>query len=104
VGLQDLTLLRASFGAIDSEETGCIFNDRPAVLGYLISLILVFYVISRLVRFVPHHTLPCLSLKAGLRFPVGGQGTEFGGLELVPSSGVYLARAAQAFFRMESYF
>ena len=45
-----------------------------------------------------------LSLKAGLRFPVGAKGTEFGGLELAPATGVYLASARQAFVRLESYF
>lgn len=44
------------------------------------------------------------SIKAGVRVPVGDQGTEFGGLELVPGSGVYLARSTQVFVRWESYF
>ena len=45
-----------------------------------------------------------LSIKAGLRFPVGGKGTEFGGLELAPATGVYLASARQAFVRLEGYY
>lgn len=45
-----------------------------------------------------------ITLKAGLRFPVGGKGTEFGGLELAPATGLYLAGVAQAFIRLEGYF
>lgn len=44
------------------------------------------------------------SLKAGLRLPMGGKGTEFGGLELAPAAGLYVAREAQAFIRLEAYF
>jgi hypothetical protein len=45
-----------------------------------------------------------VTLKAGLRLSAGGQGSEFGGLELAPTSNVYLAQPAQAFVRVEAYF
>lgn len=44
------------------------------------------------------------NLKAGLRFSIGGHGTEFGGLETSTGSGLYLARPNQAFVRLETYF
>ncbi len=44
------------------------------------------------------------AIKAGVRVPVGDQGTEFGGLELVPGSGMYLARSTQVFVRWEFFF
>jgi len=43
-------------------------------------------------------------LKTGLRFPLGGRGTEFGGLELAPGTSQYLGRPAQAFIRLDNYF
>lgn len=43
-------------------------------------------------------------IKGGMRMAVGDQGSEFGGLELAPFSNVYLARADQAFVRLEMYF
>jgi len=45
-----------------------------------------------------------LSLKAGIRLSVGGKGTEFGGLELVPGTGLYLAGFEQTFIRLEVYY
>ncbi len=44
------------------------------------------------------------NLKAGLRFVSGGRGSEFGGLETVTGSGLYLAKENQAFVRLETYF
>ncbi len=44
------------------------------------------------------------NLKAGLRFVSGGRGSEFGGLETVTGSGLYLAKVNQAFVRLETYF
>jgi hypothetical protein len=44
------------------------------------------------------------ALKAGLRFPFGDRGTEFGGLELAPGAQLYLARSTQVFVRLEAYF
>ncbi len=44
------------------------------------------------------------AVKAGLRFPFGDRGTEFGGLELEPGGQLYLARSTQAFVRLEAYF
>ncbi len=44
------------------------------------------------------------NFKAGLRFAIGGRGTEFGGLETVNGSGLYLARPNQVFVRLETYF
>jgi hypothetical protein len=44
------------------------------------------------------------NLKAGLRLAIGGRGSEFGGLEVEPGSGRYLARSDQVFLRMETYF
>jgi hypothetical protein len=44
------------------------------------------------------------NFKAGLRLAVGGRGTEFGGLETVRGSGVYLAKPNQVFVRLETYF
>ncbi|MGD8568187.1 MAG: hypothetical protein PVJ39_08880 [Gammaproteobacteria bacterium] len=43
-------------------------------------------------------------LKGGIRLAFGDQGSEFGGLELAPLSNVYLAKADQAFARLEMYF
>jgi hypothetical protein len=43
-------------------------------------------------------------LKGGIRLAVGDQGSEFGGLELTPLSNTYLAKADQAFIRLETYF
>lgn len=45
-----------------------------------------------------------INFKAGLRFAIGGRGTEFGGLETSRGSGVYLAKPNQVFVRLESYF
>ncbi len=44
------------------------------------------------------------NLKAGLRLAIGGRGSEFGGLEVEPGSGRYLARSDQVFLRVETYF
>lgn len=42
--------------------------------------------------------------KMGLRFPLGGRGTEFGGLEIAPGVGEYLGRPTQVFLRLDTYF
>jgi hypothetical protein len=44
------------------------------------------------------------NFKAGLRLAIGGRGSEFGGLETVSGSGLYLARPNQVFVRLETYF
>jgi len=44
------------------------------------------------------------NFKAGLRLALGGRGTEFGGLETLSGSGLYLARPNQVFVRLETYF
>jgi hypothetical protein len=44
------------------------------------------------------------NFKAGLRLAIGSRGTEFGGLETVGGSGLYLARSNQVFMRLETYF
>lgn len=44
------------------------------------------------------------SFKAGLRFPSGAKGTEFGGLEVAPATNLYVAEPAQAFVRLEYYY
>lgn len=44
------------------------------------------------------------NFKAGLRLAIGGRSSEFGGLETVTGSGLYLARPNQLFVRLETYF
>ena len=44
------------------------------------------------------------NFKAGLRLAIGGRGTEFGGLETISGSGLYLANSNQVFVRLETYF
>lgn len=43
-------------------------------------------------------------LKAGIRVAMGARGTEFTGLQLAPSTGLYLASPDQAFLRLSHFF
>ncbi len=45
-----------------------------------------------------------IAVKAGIRVPAGGRGTEMGGLELAPGSGLFLGQQQQCFVRGELYF
>lgn len=45
-----------------------------------------------------------LNLKGGVQLPFGSKGTEFGGLELLPASGIYLSTERELYFRGELYF
>jgi hypothetical protein len=44
------------------------------------------------------------TVKGGVRLAMGPRGSEFGGLEIMPGAGQYLARPSQAFVRWEAYF
>ncbi|WP_455384992.1 hypothetical protein [Acidihalobacter prosperus] len=44
------------------------------------------------------------NLTAGLQFPLGGRGTEYGGLETVPGSGIYAVPAERVYARLTWYF